>query len=87
MAAYDLIIYGATGFTGQLCVSYLSNYYSQPGSKLRWAVAGRSLSKLNEVVNRLGVTVDVIVADSFDERALVEMCQKTSVVISLVSLI
>ena len=42
--AYDLVIYGATGFTGTLAAKYVSTQYS--GGQIKWAVAGRSRSKL-----------------------------------------
>lgn len=42
--AYDLVIYGATGFTGTLAAKYVATQYS--GGQVKWAVAGRSRSKL-----------------------------------------
>ena len=46
MKKYDLVVFGASGFTGRLIVDYLSNH--QETSKLNWAVAGRSESKLKK---------------------------------------
>lgn len=40
---YDLVIFGATGFTGQLAAKYLATQY---GTKINWAIAGRNLSRL-----------------------------------------
>jgi len=40
---YDLVVMGATGFTGKIIVNYLSRQYTQ----ISWAIAGRSHTKLN----------------------------------------
>ena len=62
---YDLVVYGATGFTGQLVVEYLANNYSDP-KQLVWAMAGRSAEKLESIKTKIGVAkeVPVILADS-----------------------
>jgi len=71
---YDIVLYGATGFTGKLCVSYIRNTY---GSSIKWAIGGRSESRVQEVADTLGGGLcDVIIADSTDERALLEMVKK-----------
>ena len=46
MRDFDIVIYGATGFTGRLVAEYLVQTYP---TGVRWAMAGRSLSKLQEV--------------------------------------
>lgn len=70
---YDLVIMGATGFTGSLCVRHLAKTYGvNPKNGIKWAMAGRSQSKLNEIKQRwakeLGnddiLTVDTIVVDT-----------------------
>ena len=45
-AKYDLVAFGATSFVGQILTKYLSEYFSQQGEKLNWAIAGRSKNKL-----------------------------------------
>ena len=45
---YDIIVWGASGFTGRLVVDYMSKH--QTTSNLRWAVAGRNNNKLEEVL-------------------------------------
>ena len=50
---YDLVVFGATGYTGKLCAEYIST--SLPTS-LKWAVAGRSEKKLLAVVDEIGAT-------------------------------
>lgn len=85
---YDVVVWGATGFTGNLVCEYLAKHYSTQGSPevKRWAVGGRSKTKLEGVVSALGLffPVDVLVADSSSENALTAMAAQTTVVISTV---
>ena len=84
---FDLILFGATGFTGGLTAAYLAAH--APAS-LRWALAGRSVRKLAEVKRRLAQayprceSLGLVQADSFDARALARMAESTQVVISTV---
>ncbi|KAM0756386.1 NAD(P)-binding protein [Meredithblackwellia eburnea MCA 4105] len=81
---YDIIIWGATGFTGQLCVKYLLESYK---TGVKWAVGARSKDKLTRTLKEAGVEdgkVDVIIADASDEASLVSMVKQTKVVVSLV---
>ena len=48
---FDVIVYGATGFTGRLVAEYLAQTYPEG---LSWAMAGRSLAKLQEVRAEMG---------------------------------
>ncbi len=84
---YDIIIFGATGFVGQLTADALAQQLPA-NSKLRWAIAGRSASKLNALRDTLSqhhpIAPDVVVADSFDFDALLKLCEATSVVVSTV---
>jgi len=82
----DVIVYGATGFTGQLVAEYLVREYGV-GRDLRWAIAGRSEGKLEQLRNRLGdavATLPIIVADSNDGDALTSMAARTRVVLTTV---
>jgi short subunit dehydrogenase-like uncharacterized protein len=89
--AFDVVVFGATGFTGRLVCKYLGQREAQ-GLPGRWAVAGRSLSKLNEPgvsseVGGAGVApahVPRIVADSADRASLDAMAAQTRVVLSTV---
>lgn len=89
MNDFDLIVWGATGFTGALVAEYLSREYA-PGTQasgnapLKWALAGRSQTKLEALQQRLGVDVPLIQADSQDRASLDAMVAQTSVVISTV---
>ena len=73
---YDLILYGASGFTGKQTVDYCKRF-APPG--LRWAIAGRNRAKL-DAVNTAGV--DALVADAQDDAALDRLTQQTAVVAS-----
>ncbi|MDH3334969.1 MAG: saccharopine dehydrogenase NADP-binding domain-containing protein, partial [Gammaproteobacteria bacterium] len=83
---YDVIVYGATGFTGQLVAAYLARQYGV-GDDLRWAIAGRSETKLRSVRESLGDSasdLNLIVADSTDPVALAALAGQTRVVLSTV---
>jgi len=81
---YDVVLLGATGFTGGLTADYLA---AHAPDGLRWAIAGRSKEKLEEVRERLGVGaagVDLVVVDSSDEAGLRDMAASTKVVATTV---
>lgn len=83
---YDVIVYGATGFTGQLVADYLARQYGID-KDLRWAIAGRSEKKLKAVRDAIDSDtsrLDIIVADSADEAALASLAQQTRVVLTTV---
>lgn len=82
---FDLIVFGATGFTGQLVVEYLSRHYGA-GSDIRWAMAGRSAARLAEVRQRTGApdSVALIAAHAGDPAALAALVARTKVVITTV---
>ena len=75
---FDIIIYGATGFTGKLC----SKYLSENTSDIKWAIAGRNKEKLEEVKKEFSLDVDIFIAESNDEKALDNITQNTKVVLS-----
>lgn len=85
---YGVILYGATSFVGQITAHYLTEFLSQSEDKntasIKWAIAGRDESKLNELQSKLGSEVDIIIADSTDETSLDEMTKQTQVIISTV---
>jgi short subunit dehydrogenase-like uncharacterized protein len=80
----DIVVYGATGFTGQLVAEYLAAHY-RDGS-LKWAMAGRSKDKLASVRDAIGAPADtpLIVADAADPASLKAMVDQTKSVISTV---
>jgi short subunit dehydrogenase-like uncharacterized protein len=81
----DVIVYGATGFTGRLVAEYLVSRLSGQDAP-RWAMAGRSEAKLEEVRSSIGAPsgVPLIVADAADSAGLRAMAERTRVVISSV---
>lgn len=82
---FDIVVYGATGFTGQLVAEYLAAHY-KGDSNLRWAMAGRSKDKLASVRDAIGAPADtpLIVADASDSVSLKAMVGQTKSVISTV---
>ncbi|AKS43248.1 saccharopine dehydrogenase family protein [Wenzhouxiangella marina] len=83
---FDLIVLGATGFTGQLLAEYLMGRHGV-GGDLRWALAGRNENKLQAVREQLGsdaAELPLLVADSHDRASLDAMVAKTKAVCSTV---
>ena len=84
MAEFDIIVYGATGFTGRLVAEYLTNNYAD--GSLTWAMAGRSLTKLHEIRDEIGAPADtpLITANADDPAALKAMTARATVIITTV---
>ena len=74
-AEFDIIVYGATGFTGRLVAEYLAQHYAGRKDAPKWAMAGRSRGKLEEVRAEIGapVSLPLVVADSNDPASLAAM--------------
>ena len=81
----DLIVFGATGFTGRLVAEYLLASQGV-GGQLRWALAGRSLARLKAVRDGIGApaALPLIATDLADPVALAELARSTRVVITTV---
>src|SRR4051794_3005804 len=82
---FDIVVYGATGFTGQLIAEYLATHYSGKEAP-KWAMAGRSLEKLASVREAIGAPSDIalIQADAADPKSLEAMVDQTRSVLSSV---
>ena len=83
---YDLVIYGATSFVGQILTEYLYEHIGLT-RKVKWAIAGRSEAKLRALRDSLGEgasKLPILTADAADQAALDAMCQKSRVMISTV---
>jgi short subunit dehydrogenase-like uncharacterized protein len=82
-AEFDIIVYGATGFTGQLIADYLAARDTNH-EQIRWAMAGRSLDKLRRMRDAIRAPADtpLIVADASDPMSLMAMLRQTRSVIS-----
>lgn len=82
---YDVLVWGATGFTGKWVAKHLFDHY--PGDTLSWAIAGRNPQKLAELrsfIGDLDENIDTQIADSNDFASLQKMVSTTKVVISTV---
>ncbi|HWV97010.1 MAG TPA: saccharopine dehydrogenase NADP-binding domain-containing protein [Xanthobacteraceae bacterium] len=84
-APFDVVVYGASGFTGRLVAEYLVSRSGQPRD-LKWAMAGRSLDKLAAVRDEIGAPKDtpLIVADAADPASLEAMLKQTKAVLTTV---
>jgi short subunit dehydrogenase-like uncharacterized protein len=83
---YDIVVWGASGFTGRLVVEYLHERYKN-GGDLQWAVAGRNPQKLQQVLDGLSITSnapDILLADSHDSESLRQLACSTRVVLTTV---
>jgi short subunit dehydrogenase-like uncharacterized protein len=83
---FDVLVYGATSFVGQILCRYLIER-TAGGARLRWAMAGRSAGKLEEVRRSLGeaaANIPLQVADAADEQALRALVASTRVIVSTV---
>lgn len=80
---FDVVVYGATGFTGRLVAEYLASQY---GGDVAWAMAGRSKEKLEIVRDEIGAPSDtpLVVADASDPASLAAMAERTRAVITTV---
>ena len=81
---YDIVVYGATGYTGRLVAEYLAHHYQGKGPK--WAMAGRSAAKLAEVRDLIGAPADtpLVVANSDDPASMKTLAESTRVVVTTV---
>ncbi|PWN49883.1 hypothetical protein IE53DRAFT_411308 [Violaceomyces palustris] len=79
---FDVVLYGATGFTGKICAKYLSKHPQNP----KWALAGRNSERLKDLRSKLdlGDHVGTIQANSFDPDSLDAMAKRVKVVINIV---
>ena len=80
---FDVIVYGATGFTGRLVAEYLNDQY---GSDVSWAMAGRSQEKLEVVRDEIGISKDItlLTANSDEPGSLSAMAARTKAVCTTV---
>ena len=83
---FDIIVHGASGFTGKLVVEYLWKKYGE-NSDLKWGISGRNHAKLQSVLSSLDIplhSVQILIAESHDSGALDKITSQTKVVISTV---
>lgn len=84
-AEFDIIVYGATGFTGRLVAEHLAARYGV-GGEVKWAMAGRSLEKLETVRDEIGAPTDtpLVVADAADPASLKAMVGRAKAILTTV---
>ena len=84
-AKLDVIVFGATGFTGRLVAEYLNAHYGV-GQSVKWAMAGRNLDKLAEVRSQIGApaALTLLQADAADADSLAALVRRAKVIISTV---
>ena len=70
---YQIILYGASGFTGKLCAEYLQKNYSD----LNWAIAGRNKKKLENLKNSHNLDCDIFIAAGDDKESIDNFVSKT----------
>lgn len=83
---FDVVVFGATSFVGQILVQYLTDNFNQPNKEtLNWAIAGRSQAKLDDIKAQVKQPeLTTIIADANDEVAIKSMCDQANVIISTV---
>jgi short subunit dehydrogenase-like uncharacterized protein len=83
--AFEIVLYGATGYTGRLVAEHLLKTYGV-GGKVQWAVAGRDAAKLAAVMAEIGAPngLPIIVADAGDPASLEAMVGQADAIISTV---
>lgn len=84
---FDVVVHGATGFTGRLVIEYLMAKYPLGGtSKLRWAMGGRSAEKLAAVRDEIGAPKDtpLVITDAADVASLKALTDRTRLVLTTV---
>ena len=84
-ASVDVIVFGATGFSGRLVAEYLNATYGVDG-EVAWAIAGRNPDKLVEVRDRIGAStaLPLRIADASDAASLAALVAQARVIITTV---
>jgi short subunit dehydrogenase-like uncharacterized protein len=87
--SYDIIVWGASGFTGKLICQYLmKNYGTGVGPALRWTIAGRNHKKLETIRKDLKLNnpeeMPILIGDSLDMESLIAITSKTKVILTTV---
>lgn len=82
---FDVVVYGATGYTGRLVAEYLAKQYGH-GGEVSWAMAGRSADKLAAVRDEIGAPAEtpLVVADANDKDSLKSMVERAGCIATTV---
>lgn len=88
---YDIVLFGATSFVGRILTRRMAERHGfgslDDSGGVRWAIAGRSKAKLDQLKDELGpgaVDLPMVIADAADEDSLAALCEQTRVVVSTV---
>ncbi|MFW2387972.1 MAG: saccharopine dehydrogenase family protein [Polyangiales bacterium] len=82
---FDIVLWGATGFTGKLVAEYLVRNYVGGDTGLRLALAGRNENKVRAVASEIGAAdLPILLGDSFDADSLDAIASRAEVVITTV---
>ena len=81
---FDIVIFGATGFTGIRALEHVKRNANTTLKGLRIAIAGRSKEKVAKAADEAQVNLPIITADSGDAKSLDDMCQRTNIVLTFV---
>ena len=82
--AFDIILFGATGFTGR----FIAKYIHKQDTDIKWAIAGRSQSKLSLLMSDLlnmqsqRNLPDILIADATDSKSLADICGEARIVLN-----
>ena len=80
---FDVIVYGASGFTGRLVAEYMQRSYGA-GSNVTWAMAGRDIAKLEGIKTEIGANAPIIAANARDAASLEALAKRAKVVLTTV---
>ena len=82
---FDVVVFGASGYTGKLVAEYIQSEYGENGS-VKWALAGRNREKLEGIRDELGLSADlsILEVDSNDQDSLNAMTSSTKCVLTTV---
>ena len=82
---FDVVVFGASGYTGKLVAEYIQSEYGESGS-VKWAIAGRNREKLEGIREELGLSADlsILEVDSNDQDSLNAMTSSTKCVLTTV---
>jgi short subunit dehydrogenase-like uncharacterized protein len=82
---FDVVVFGASGYTGKLVAEYIQSEYGENGS-VKWAIAGRNREKLEGIREELGLSADlsILEVDSNDQGSLNAMTSSTKCVLTTV---
>ena len=78
---YDVVVFGATGFTGKLVCQYIAQQYTT-STGLKWGIAGRNIAALESIKQNLNVDIDVLQYDVTDADSIDRITRETTCVLT-----